>query len=91
MSESDPEPSDPLGSRQKARIALATQREGTATKIAISLVIILALTIAAIFVFASIWGVKDAAVVAQIVLPVVATLVGTVLGYYFGSQPDQPA
>ena len=91
MSESDPEPISLLASRQKSRAELEAKRESTATWIAVGLVIILASTITGVFIFAAIWGVKDASVVAQIVLPVIATLVGTVLGYYFGSQPDYPS
>ena len=88
MSEDLPEP-EPLTSVREIR-RLRERRERTATWIALGLITLLGLTIFGLFGFAFARDVDGATDLAQVLLPALVTLVGTVLGYYFGSQPDPP-
>ncbi len=67
----------------------AEQRERTRDRIASYLIGILGGAVIATFVFAFLRNPDDAIEIAQTVLPVITTLVGAVLGYYFGTEHER--
>ena len=59
----------------------------TASILAGALVLILALTILALFLYGYLVTTDDAIKLAEILIPALTTLVAAILGYYYGTQP----
>lgn len=79
-------PSGSITLRPAPQVRGRDLRERTATELARYLVFILAGTVISIFVFAFWETSEDAMEMAKVILPLITTLVGSVLGYYFGGR-----
>jgi len=72
--------------RPAPRLRVRELHEQTATELARYLVFILGGTLIAIFVYAFLRNEGGAIEMAKVILPLITTLVGSVLGYYFGGR-----